>query len=95
MKRACFEQVINKYRLADAREAVHLALKALLDDASEVEHEPQDEDYDEFSDLESPGGCTAAATLSDAEDRAPWFGDVARQAVPSFRPAHRTTGRYG
>ena len=43
--------VINKYHLADAREAVHMALKALLDDASEVEHEPQDEDYDEFSDL--------------------------------------------
>jgi Arc/MetJ family transcription regulator len=43
--------VINKYHLADAREAVHLALKALLDDAAEVEHEPGDEDYDEFTDL--------------------------------------------
>jgi Arc/MetJ family transcription regulator len=43
--------VINKYHLADAREAVHLALKALLDDAAEVEHEPADEDYDEFTDL--------------------------------------------
>jgi Arc/MetJ family transcription regulator len=43
--------VINKYHLADTREAVHLALKALLDDAAEVEHEPGDEDYDEFTDL--------------------------------------------
>jgi Arc/MetJ family transcription regulator len=43
--------VINKYHLADAREAVHLALKALLDDAAEEEHEPGDEDYDEFTDL--------------------------------------------
>jgi Arc/MetJ family transcription regulator len=43
--------VINKYHLADAREAVHLALKALLDDAAEVEHKPGDEDYDEFTDL--------------------------------------------
>ncbi|BDB40516.1 MULTISPECIES: type II toxin-antitoxin system VapB family antitoxin [Mycobacterium] len=45
------QQVIGKYHLADAREAVFLALKALLDEADEPEHEPQDEEYDEFSDL--------------------------------------------
>ncbi|OBI88016.1 type II toxin-antitoxin system VapB family antitoxin [Mycobacterium asiaticum] len=43
--------VIDKFHLLDAREAVHLALKAVLDEGPEVEHDPQDEDYDEFSDL--------------------------------------------
>ena len=45
------QQVIHKHHLADAREAVFLALKALLDEADYVEHEPQDEEYDEFSDM--------------------------------------------
>ncbi|BBX74902.1 type II toxin-antitoxin system VapB family antitoxin [Mycobacterium shinjukuense] len=45
------QQVIHKYHLADAREAIHMALKALLEDEVEAEHEPQDEEYDEFSDL--------------------------------------------
>lgn len=43
------QAVIRRYHLADAREAVHLALKALLDEADGSEHEPEEE-YDEFSD---------------------------------------------
>lgn len=45
------QEVITRYHLADAREAVHLALNALLDDPNGAQHEPQDDDYDEFSDL--------------------------------------------
>ncbi|QLL08285.1 type II toxin-antitoxin system VapB family antitoxin [Mycobacterium vicinigordonae] len=45
------QQVIGKYHLADAREAVFLALKALLDETDQPEHEPKDDEYDEFSDL--------------------------------------------
>ncbi|BBX98251.1 type II toxin-antitoxin system VapB family antitoxin [Mycobacterium lacus] len=43
------QEVIRRYHLADAREAVHLALRALLDDAGAAE--PEDHEYDEFSDL--------------------------------------------
>ena len=44
------QEVIHRYHLADAREAIHVALMALLDQA-ENEAEPQDDDYDEFTDL--------------------------------------------
>lgn len=43
------QAVIRRYHLADAREAVHLALKALLD-ADGAEHDPDEDEYDEFSD---------------------------------------------
>ena len=43
------QEVIERYHLADAREAVHLALKALLDATDSAE--PAEEEYDEFSDL--------------------------------------------
>jgi Arc/MetJ family transcription regulator len=42
------DEVIERYHLADAREAVHLALKALLDEKDGAEPA---EEYDEFSDL--------------------------------------------
>jgi Arc/MetJ family transcription regulator len=43
------QEVIHRYHLADAREAVHLAFKALLDKTDGEESE--DDEYDEFSDL--------------------------------------------
>jgi Arc/MetJ family transcription regulator len=36
--------MIRRFRVADAREAVHLALRALL-------HDDDEDEYDEFSDL--------------------------------------------
>lgn len=45
------EEIIRRYHLADAREAVNLALRALIDVADNTDHEPQDDDCDEFSDL--------------------------------------------
>ena len=42
-------EVIHRYGLADAREAVHMALKALLDDRDGTGH-PEDDEWDEFSD---------------------------------------------
>jgi Arc/MetJ family transcription regulator len=42
------QEVIRRYKVADTREAVHLALRALLGD--DVGDE-QDDEYDEFSDL--------------------------------------------
>ena len=42
------QEVIRRYHLADAREAVHLALKALLDEDG---GKSEEEEYDEFSDL--------------------------------------------
>ncbi|GAB3037995.1 type II toxin-antitoxin system VapB family antitoxin [Mycobacterium bourgelatii] len=45
------DEVIERYHLADAREAVHLALNALLADSSGDSAEPAQEEYDEFSDL--------------------------------------------
>jgi len=44
------QEAIDRYHLADAREAVHLALRTLLNegDAADAEH---DDEYDEFSDL--------------------------------------------
>ncbi len=42
------QEVIRRYKVADTREAVHLALRALLgDDVGD----DQDDEYDEFSDL--------------------------------------------
>jgi Arc/MetJ family transcription regulator len=46
-------EVIRKYHLADAREAVHVALRALVDEADNEAEEPQEDDYDEFSDLKA------------------------------------------
>jgi Arc/MetJ family transcription regulator len=43
------QEVIRRHHLADAREAVHMALKALLD-GDGAEHQPEDDEYDEFSD---------------------------------------------
>jgi Arc/MetJ family transcription regulator len=44
-------EVISRYRLADAREAVHLALRNLLREAPGTAGAAQDDEYDEFSDL--------------------------------------------
>ena len=41
------DEAIRRFHLADAREAVHLALRTLLNEADDTD---QDE-YDEFSDL--------------------------------------------
>lgn len=45
------DEVIRRYGLADAREAVHLALRTLLSEGGDGEHEPPGDEYDEFSDL--------------------------------------------
>ena len=45
------QEVIHRYHLADVREAVHLALRALLGEDGEADAEQQDDEYDEFSDL--------------------------------------------
>jgi Arc/MetJ family transcription regulator len=42
------QEAIRRFRVADAREAVHLALRTLLGDNADGE---QDDEYDEFSDL--------------------------------------------
>ena len=44
------QAVIRRYHLADAREAVHLALKALLDEVDGGGDGSEEEEYDEFSD---------------------------------------------
>ena len=44
-------EVIRRYRVADAREAVYLALRTLLGDTYGAAGEQQDDEYDEFSDL--------------------------------------------
>jgi Arc/MetJ family transcription regulator len=44
------QEAIRRYHLADMREAVHLALRTLLDDTADANGE-QDDIYDEFSDL--------------------------------------------
>ena len=41
------QEAIRRYKLAGAREAVHLALRTLLGEKSGDEHE---DEYDEFSD---------------------------------------------
>jgi Arc/MetJ family transcription regulator len=42
------QEAIRRFHVADAREAVHLALRTLLGDNADGE---QDDEYDEFSDL--------------------------------------------
>ena len=44
------QEAIRRYRVADAREAVHLALRTLLGETDHQEGEQQDDEYDEFSD---------------------------------------------
>jgi Arc/MetJ family transcription regulator len=41
------QEAINRYKLAGPREAVHLALRTLLGENADDEHD----EYDEFSDL--------------------------------------------
>jgi Arc/MetJ family transcription regulator len=45
------QEVIHRYRLADAREAIGLALRTLLSEGDHEDAEQQDDEYDEFSDL--------------------------------------------
>ena len=45
------QEAIRRYRLADAREAVHLALRTLLGEPDGAAAEQRDVEYDEFSDL--------------------------------------------
>jgi Arc/MetJ family transcription regulator len=45
------EQVIRRYGLHGAREAVHLALRTLLGEDDDANGEQQDDEYDELSDL--------------------------------------------
>jgi len=45
------QEAIRRYHLADAREAVHLALRMLLGEPDDSEGEQHHDDYDEFSDL--------------------------------------------
>jgi Arc/MetJ family transcription regulator len=45
------QEVIQRYRLADAREAIGLALRTLLSEGDDADAEQQDDEYDEFSDL--------------------------------------------
>jgi Arc/MetJ family transcription regulator len=45
------QEVIRRYHLADVREAVNLALRALIDEADNAEPDSHDDDCDEFSDL--------------------------------------------
>ena len=45
------QEVIRRYHLADAREAVSLALRTLLSDGDQAGDEEHDDEYDEFSDL--------------------------------------------
>lgn len=42
------DEAIRRFHLLDAREAVNLALRTLLNEGESVE---QDDEYDEFSDL--------------------------------------------
>ena len=43
------QEAIHRFHLADAREAVHLALRTLLGETTDGDE--QDDEYDEFSDL--------------------------------------------
>ena len=45
------QEVISRHRLADAREAIHLALRTLLGETHGAAGEPTDDEYDDFSDL--------------------------------------------
>ncbi|MDP7703932.1 MULTISPECIES: type II toxin-antitoxin system VapB family antitoxin [unclassified Mycobacterium] len=45
------DEIIRRYHVADAREAVNLAMRAMLDEADNADPESHDDDFDEFSDL--------------------------------------------
>jgi len=45
------QEVIRRYHLADAREAVYLALRTLLGETDDTDNEHPGDEYDEFSDL--------------------------------------------
>lgn len=45
------QEAIRRYHLADAREAIHLALRTLLGETDAADKDQHDGDYDEFSDL--------------------------------------------
>ncbi|OMC20588.1 MULTISPECIES: type II toxin-antitoxin system VapB family antitoxin [unclassified Mycobacterium] len=45
------QEVIRRYHLADAREAIHLALRTLLGETDAAHKDQREGDYDEFSDL--------------------------------------------
>ncbi len=45
------QEVIRRYRLSGTREAVHLALRTLLENSESGQSGQQDDEYDEFSDL--------------------------------------------
>ncbi|MGB8386878.1 type II toxin-antitoxin system VapB family antitoxin [Mycobacterium sp.] len=45
------QEVIRRFHLADAREAVHLALRTLLSESDTADEQEQEQEYDEFSDL--------------------------------------------
>lgn len=44
-------EVIRRYQVLDAREAVNLALRALLNEADSADGDRRDDEFDEFSDL--------------------------------------------
>ena len=45
------QEVISRHRLADAREAIHLALRTLLGETHDAAGQLPEDEYDEFSDL--------------------------------------------
>jgi Arc/MetJ family transcription regulator len=45
------QEVVSRYRLADAREAIHLALRVLLGEAHGAAGQLPEDEYDKFSDL--------------------------------------------
>ncbi len=45
------DEAIRRFRLADTREAVHLALRTLLNEGDSAGGESSADEYDEFSDL--------------------------------------------
>jgi Arc/MetJ family transcription regulator len=44
------QEAIRRYHVADAREAVHLALRTLLGETDRELNEQENDEYDEFSD---------------------------------------------
>ncbi|AYE94292.1 antitoxin VapB [Mycobacterium paragordonae] len=45
------DEIIRRYHVAGAREAVNLAMRTMLDEADNADPNSHAEDYDEFSDL--------------------------------------------
>ena len=89
------QEIIRRYHLADAREAVYLAVRTLLgesDGRSEwsgywvIRIKPGDPSRLIARSFDADQPSTAAWPVV---CETPWFGDVVRQAVPSFRPAAR------